>query len=502
MEKLILNISDLLWKFDLERIVEHVNKTVFVLVIFVLGYMSYDLNANEEQYMLLAKQFMDPDWIISRYLNEFPGTRLLYQTIIGFLLKYFSFEAVHLFFSLLLCISCAIPLAKIYKRLEISNSQILLHLPILFLFHQSLFAGSWMLLSVEPKGLAYVFILFALYYYMIGRFNKMNLHLIMATYFHVLVGAYVFIFLTICLLIFEKPKRKLDFVKLISAYLIVTIPFIIYLLTAVSATVSSTPNADWIYSYFRHPHHIGIFRDMSYFYTSHLHGVLLTLVALGFSFMFYRVNKDTKLKRLNNFVLLSLIGVLAAVVISYFDRDGVLIKYYPFRINTVTTFVLTLILTWFIFSSIKAEFKKIVVYGTILISLLFLVKLATPTLTSYHDHFIKNENKAINEMGDYIKKNTDKNAVVLSFLNDPSLQRRMERDRFVVYKFIPAEMKMIPEWYERELFKRQLSKNLELLGERNENYSIDYLLSKKRIDSSLLELVNFNGVYYLYKVIS
>lgn len=498
---MILNISDFLLKLDLGKFFESIHKTVFVFLILIFGYLSFDLNANEEQYMLFAKQFMDPEWIQSRFLNEFPGTRLLYQTIIGFFLKFFSFEIVHFFSRLILCVFFAIPLSKIYKKLNIKNSQILLHLPILFLFHQSLFAGSWMLISVEPKGIAYVFILYAVYNYLKTNFKLMLLFLIIGTYFHVLVGGYAFIFLMACLFLFEKPKQKLEFVVLGLGYSLVLIPFLFYLNTAVSNTIEYSPSVDWIYSYFRHPHHIGLFRDMSYFYSKHFYGILLSLIALCFSIYFFRINKNEDLKRLNNFVLLSLTGVLIAVIIAFFDREGVLIKYYPFRINTLSTFILTLILTSFIFSCLKKKYIKVITHITIMISMLFVLKLSNPTVTNLYSHVTQNKHQDLNDMGNYIKQHTEKDAVILSFLSDLSLHRRMERDRFVLYKFIPAEMNKIPEWYERVLFKRKLETNLELFKDRKASYKIDYLLAKNSVSSNLLELVKTNDVYYLYRVI-
>lgn len=501
MEKIILRISGFLWCFKLETFLESINKTAFVFFILILGYLSFDLNANEEQYMLFAKQFMDPDWISSRYLNEFAGTRFIYQIIIGFFLKYFNFETVLFTSRLALCVLFSIPLSKIYKELNVSNVQILLHLPVLFLVHQSLFAGSWMLVSVEPKGIAYVFVLFALYYYIKTHFKTMLVFLIIGTYFHVLVGGYVFMYLMVCLFLFEKPKQKLGFVKLSFIYVLVLSPFVFYLKTAVSNSVDYAPSVDWIYSYFRSPHHVGLFRDMSYFYSKHFYGVLLSGVALMFSFYFSRINKDQTLRRLNNFVLLSLVGVLIAVIIAFFDTQGVFIKYYPFRINTFTTFVLTLILTSFIFSSFKQENIRILTHITIMISMIYVLKLSKPTVTNMYSHFTQNKYQSLNDMGNYIKQNTEKDAVVLSFLNDLSLNRRMERDRFVVYKFIPAEMSQIPEWYERVQYKRSIASNLELLRDRKKNYKIDYLLAKHRINSSLLELIKANDAYYFYKVI-
>jgi hypothetical protein len=500
MERLITKISDLLWRLDFSKPLESINKTVLVFIIFLLGYLSFDLNGNEEQYMLFAKQFMDPDWIQSRYLNEFPGTRLLYQIIIGFFLKYFSFETVLVSFRVILALLYANALGKIYKTLKFSNVHILLHLPVLFLLHQSFFGGSWLFVSVEPKGFSYIFILFALYCYMKAQYKYMIIFLVIGTYFHVLVGGYVFLFLMGCLLFFERPKQRFDHIKLGFIYVILVIPFVYYLQEAINAPIDYSPAVNWIYSYFRHPHHIGIFRDMPYFYAHHFYGVLLTAIALCFSLYVHNITKNEHLKRLNTFVLLSLTGVLIAVVIAFFDTEGVLIKYYPFRILTVSTFVLTLILSCFIFLSIKPEHLKVWIHITVLISMVFIFKLSKPTLTGLYSHFTQKSYLALNAMGDYIKQHTEKDAVVLNFSSDLSLNRRFERDRFVVYKFIPAEMNQIPEWYERELFKRKMAGNIELLKGRKESYKINYVLTKHPLNSALLELVHRQDAYYLYKV--
>jgi hypothetical protein len=61
-------------------------------------------------------------------------------------------------------------------------------------------------------------------------------------------------------------------------------------------------------------------------------------------------------------------------------------------------------------------------------------------------------------------------------------------------------MNDIPEWYERVLYKKALARNIHLLKDRKAGYRIDYLLTKKAIDSNLLELIHLDDTYYLYKV--
>jgi hypothetical protein len=327
----------------------------------------------------------------------------------------------------------------------------------------------------------------------------MLLFLILGSYFHVLVGGYAFMFLMAALFFFEKPQQKFGFIKLAAIYVLALIPFVIYLKTAVTTKVDYTPNVNWIYSYFRSPHHVGLFRDLGYFYAKHFYGVLTAVLALCFSLYYYKMEVDVRLRRLNNFVLLSLVGVLFFVIIAFFDTQGVILKYYPFRINALTTFVLTLIMSVFVFSSLKEDVLRIFKQMIILVSLVILLKMTLTTTLGIYKHFTEINHNLI-EMTNYIKQNTAKDAVVLSFSEDLSLNRRMERDRFVVYKFIPADLKAIPEWYERELFKRKLTKDFNLIKNKPSDYRIDYLLTRNQIKSEFVNLIKSNDQYFLYKV--
>ena len=303
-----------------------------------------------------------------------------------------------------------------------------------------------------------------------------------------------------CLFCFEKPKTNFEFIKLTVLYLLAVLPFVYYLQTAISHKVSYTPSSDWIYSYYRHPHHIGLFRDLSYFYSKHFYGVLLSFIALIFSIHYFKIAKKTAIKRLNHFVFLSILGVLFFVVVAYFDTQGVLLKYYPFRINTVTTFALTLLITIFLYKGFKANYKPLLSRIVFMISLLFLLKSSVATFKGLYQNLKQRDTLAIHTVGEYVRAHTKKDAVVLSFVEDLSITRRFERDQFVVYKFIPAVMNDIPDWYERIQYKSRLTKNIDLLKQKRPDYKIDYLLSKDNVDSDILELVFSENGLHLYKV--
>ena len=242
----------------------------------------------------------------------------------------------------------------------------------------------------------------------------MLVYVILGSYFHILVGGYAFTYLIASLLLFGGSKHRVKYLKLLAIYIVCLIPFVIYLKSAVVNTVDHSPSADWIYSYYRHPHHIGLFKSLGYFYSKHFYGVLLSIFALIFSIYFFKVNTNEKLARLNHFILLSLAGVLIWVVIAYFDTEGILIKYYPFRVNTLTTLLLTLLVTHFLFTAIKQEFLSIFQFMIVCVSLIYLLKLGKPTLENMYAYLFEDTHTELIDACDYIKQNTPRDAVILS----------------------------------------------------------------------------------------
>ena len=168
MEKVVYFLQHKILK-SFKFIEKFSEKTPFSMVIMLFLtplYLSFVLNENEEQYLQLAKQFMDSDWIPnSRNLQELPGSRIIYQTVLGTILKYLSFEITVFIFRFLLIIIYSWVLAKIFIKLNIRKIEALFLLALFIcFFKQSLFAGSWMLISVEAKSFAYLFVLISVYH--------------------------------------------------------------------------------------------------------------------------------------------------------------------------------------------------------------------------------------------------------------------------------------------------------------------------------------------------
>ena len=158
-----------------------------------------------------------------------------------------------------------------------------------------------------------------------------------------------------------------------------------------------------------------------------------------------------------------------------------------------------------LFKIIKNEYKTIVSVVIIIFAIQQIVEvgfLKYLRIESYKDY-------SLNEVSDFIKSNTDENAIILSLTDigegfrsdlDLSLTRKMERDMFVVYKFVPADLNKIHEWYKRIKIRDDIVKDINNLVAVSETYKIDYVLSKKKFDNEFLILEFNNNTYFLYGI--
>ncbi len=117
----------------------------------------------------------------------------------------------------------------------------------------------------------------------------------------------------------------------------------------------------------------------------------------------------------------------------------------------------------------------------IILSILFLSKAGIPNAVHLKDYLLEREDKSLNNICEYVYKNTKRDDVIFSFVEDLTITRKCRRDRFVVYKFVPAEMCKIHDWYQRVLIRRKVLEDLNYLKEASKQYKINYLLSIKNI---------------------
>lgn len=526
MEKIIESIQDIT-DFVYKRLINFINIIPHWLIIFIIlfgAYLSFFPSQNEEQYLLLAKQWVNPDWIYKPFnLTQTVGSRIIFQFIVGHLLQYFSFGLVVLVFRLLLIITFSIIISKIYKELSINKFQTIFHLFLfIIVFNQSFFAGSWILVSVEAKGFAYVFILLSVYYILKRKLTLSLIFLILATYIHILVGFWFTFYLFLTLIIFRKSLEvniRSMFIN-IGVYILILCPYIIFLKSTVinyDQIDQLAVSSDWIYTYIRTPHHTALVPNLQYFYKKHLGGIIIAAIALFFSIIFYKIHRNKSIKFIYQYVILSLGGTLLLVSVAFIDKTGVFLKYYPYRINTLSCFLISLLITKWMYEIIKK--KKYLKFLNILILLVTLngffnitSKNYRPQIVNVNDFikifrkpnntYIKNSEDNLSDICNYIKFHTKRDALIFSFVNNLTISRRSERRRFVIYKMGGSgDLKIMQDWYFKLILKRKVYSNISFLPKVIKKYTITHILTHKNIILSpdLYEIIYSNEEFVLYK---
>lgn len=458
-------------------------------------------NSNEEQYLALAKQYVDADWIPqSVNLTEFPGTRIVYQTVLGFVLQFIDFNSAVAIFRVLLILLMVWPIEKIYRELKFTNTDVLIHLGVLFIAHQSFFAGSFIFLSVEPKCFSYVAVFWALYFMMKSKQAAMVACLIAATYLHALVGFWSAFYILTSQVLFGKlswPSLKAPVISGI-VYAALILPFVIYLTGAIEEAAEQSPTADWIYTYFRSPHHTALAPDISYFYQNHFYGVLWTVVAVLFILDLLRNKRLNFNSKITQFSFVALSGSVLLVGLAFVDRQGSFLKYYPYRIMSVATFCLFLAMTKQL-TTLLAPFGKvrILVYA-LAVSGAMLLEVIIPNL-KLNAAYLTNQDKNLIAATDFIKTHSEKDDVVLTLFEDDRMIRLTERNAFASYKFVPAEKARLHDWYRRVLASREMMENPGSLSDYSKVYRIDYIIADEPLEPTIAGQVIFqSGPYAVY----
>lgn len=502
-------------------LVNRVNQYLFVLFVLLLFFLRFKLHINEEHYMVLAKQFYEPEWIPSSFtFNEFASTRVLYQYVAGFMLDYLPFEVASFLGVLLLSLAMAFPLYKIYQFLNLANTEILLHLPILYFSFQSFFGGESIFLSFEPKTIGYLFVLLALFHLLKERYFWVVLFGVLATYFHILVGGWFMFYFLLYHLVSHRSLKKTFWLG--AAYAVSMLPFMVYLYPVLSdnfSTAEAPVNPDWIYTYFLQPFHTALFMSVSYFAKEHLEGVLLaTAFFVLCLFVFPRLKQGANTK-MNRFSILLYLGTCLALAGAYFDRTGAFVKYFPFRVNALFAFLVFLqlvLVTRYFF--LRPEALKLFQFGVVaLFVLVFLSKAAYGLVLIDAKRYFTNTlvDPEFSAAVDYIRNNSAEEEVVLllpksatpglyyTFDMEPSFVRKAERDWFVAFLEAPLSpgAGKINEWYQRLKAKEEVILDNRKLCQLGKDYRIDYVLSDYVLqDIPCCQLIENNENYYLYRL--
>ncbi|MGB0424327.1 MAG: hypothetical protein ACPGED_08390, partial [Flavobacteriales bacterium] len=148
------------------------------------------------------------------------------------------------------------------------------------------------------------------------------------------------------------------------------------------------------------------------------------------------------------FIIASVTGSLVFVLIAMFDHEGVLLKYYPFRIMTLSTFFMGVYFVDWLYKAFAEKSLQFVRLGLLLLILFGFINLFIPNALSNRYALFRED--PLEQTCAFIKAESKLGKTIFSFEGNAKVTRLTERDRFCVNKFIPADFSKVQEWYVKD----------------------------------------------------
>ena len=512
-------------KNEIRRAVDLINRIdlrILVFAVIFLATFSIKLSDNEEEYFVFAKAFADPLWIPAALsIKDVPGTRIIFDTAVGWALGFASFEQVAAAGRVLCAALFAFPLALVFKKLRFSHMEAVFLLTGYVLSHQSFFGNEWIFRSFETKVVSYVFVFYSIYYLIEEKIRLSVIFSAAAIYFHVLVGGWYVLALFAGLLFRRTPLKEILTSALMLAVLLT--PLAVYLADKYlvhNPNVIDGVTVSWVYAYVRNPHHLDVLGRLVQGKTSVQIEVVLSAIMGWLCFKTCLNGKDPVTRALCLLSLALFAQQFLSLLAAFFDTQGVFLKFYPYRTSALSLFLsLTLLLvlfkksgwlnSWQPTSPVADSNGQARQLAVVTVMLAFVVlglgsRLYTNAMDSHRVAYPSAKQSAMNSASDWIRLHTDTAAVVLD-LDDRSpghldFIRKTQRDSFSVYKFVPTTNRLIYEWYQRVLARDRVVKDISVLPAIKGKYRIDYILSERPLSGETLKPVYENEFFHLYAV--
>ncbi|GAB4533963.1 MAG: hypothetical protein Tsb0014_19840 [Pleurocapsa sp.] len=431
---------------------------------------------NEVDVLPLAKQYLDPSWIPNDwYLNQEPGYRLLFQTLVGWLIIQYGFLAGSIIGRLISYTLIAIGLVLIGKQLRLSLPFLLLTI-VLFTYlnkgcQQGVIAGECLVGGLETKVFAYGFVLMALSFFLAERYILMSLFLGIATSFHVLVGGWTVLIIIgwFCLRPYQglfKIKKAIPLMFL--SYIfgsIFAFPAIWEQLFVATPINNDVPASSYMYVFMRLPHHLNPFTWTQGQWTEAI--IYLIILVASMTLLRYLAQKrnsqdsdeilrDRKQQKLGHFALISLIPFLSGLLVAFFDSQGKLLQYYPFRLADIMLPLITCLLFVCVlehgFFRHKSRLKLFICLILLSISVSLQAVDFQQRLLALQQFPSEEQEVSLEwkKMSNWIKNNTPQNAVIISPpVELPNFSWLTERATIAKYKLFSQTKTRLIEQYKR-----------------------------------------------------
>ncbi|MGB7931993.1 MAG: hypothetical protein WCH04_07160 [Gammaproteobacteria bacterium] len=418
-------------------------------------------NGNEEKYFISAYQRIAPE-LFSPFHAVFDQSNAKYlsEYLLGVLVNSFGYESAHAISRTLMALLYAISLGSFFSTLRLSLLKSMTIIAIFYYSQQQILGYEWLFNGVEAKTFAYAAVISALGFAWRKKWLAATLLMVLATYFHFLVGGFWALALAL-LMQLQTNKMRLP-LKYLSGYLLLISPLIasIAIIQFGHPPITMVPGPDKIYA-MSFPYHITPFASGHIFFQYWYPGVM---ASCSFLFAFLLLNKFAD-DKLFSFVSLLFFYLLLALLISLIDRNTLfLAKFFLFRPSSLILLLAITSIIMLLESKLNIEGKYIFQITQAAIVLYFLGNLLFPTAYAFYED-IDNALPGQQALIEAIETNSKPGEIVLiepyREMKKPyvGLPRKLPRPTLVSKKFTPNNPLQIERWYELINFRKTFFEN-------------------------------------------
>jgi hypothetical protein len=487
------------------RVILSIIAVSIIWILITVEEFSFSFFGNETDILPSILQVANHAWLPNDwYLNLYTGYRQLFGLIFGQLINGFGFVNGAYIGRLIVYLLLAIAIFFLFKSIQLHPWYGILVL-VLFLSHQSLAAGEWVVYGLDAKTIAYAMVFLSFTLFLHKRYLFGYALAGAALSFHVLIGIYALICILVASLLNKSWRTDWRLYLKNSWLFFITGIFGIWSIIEQLLPVKGVDlQRAWdIYAYYRIPQHV-----MPFTWTTVPWEAELAIATLFFLFAFLLSSSKT-IRFIAAFALGSVSLFFIGLIIFAF-RDTQLLSYYWFRFPDVMVPFMSLLLVALLFNNyaigdhLKNPISQKLSQGFhIILKLLppvimgiFIVVLAQQTYrlkTSYEDSLINNSGTILPAF-DWISNNTPKSAV---FLVDPTQEGfyiYAQRAMFVSWKSSPQSGAAILEWFKRILLSNG---NFDLVKGNSESSIREIRINFYKLDETQIrQIADEYGINY------
>jgi len=505
------------------------------MVFFIVGGAPAP-QVNETYYLTKAKHYWQPDWCAGDMFLESADAHAVFYWSVGWLSKYFSLPTVAWIGRVAAWLLLACSWQSLSRRVLPGPWRALLSAMLFVtLIHHTAFAGEWVIGGVEGKCFAYALVFWGLSALADGRWQAVWPWLGLASSFHVLVGGWSTV--AVSLVWLTQPRgERLELKRMLPSLLcggVLALPGIIPAMQLTAGVdAATTDEANRIYVFDRIPHHLAPLQlPMAELLTKSIR-----YEALLFAFLLLwlccrreieRGKRATthaqKLDRLMLFAAASLVFAATALVWQVITWDhpllaATLLKYYLFRLSDIAVpLAVCLAVGWLINLLLERKSKWATGLMFLAIALpcwqLFAIGARHYTNPSPPaDHAVR-DTTAWQEACVWAREHTPRESLFLVPRRAQSFNWNASRPDLVTWKEVPQDAEALLIWHrryfdvfyytdetgERVAYNSLAQQGTERIRELAKKYSVDYVLTDE-YPPLALPVVYANSYYTIYAI--